>query len=521
MRQKFSPKDLEPACTYLRKSREDREAEARGEGETLSKHKKELFYLAKELNVNITKIFPEIESGESIIHRPEVMQLLKEVSDGKWRSVFCKEIDRLGRGDMEDQGLILRTLKESNTLIVTPRKIYDLNDEFDEEYVEFEGFIARKEYKIINRRLQGGRISSVKDGNYIATRPPYGYSIEKNNQRRYLVKHPDQRVPTELIWKSYLYENMGTNKIANELNNLGYLSYTGKKWAASSVLVMLKNPAYAGIIVWKRKEQKKSKVLGKKRTTRTRPREEQIWVLNAHEAYVTEKEFDEVQHMLAEKYHIPYQLVNGITNPLAGLVKCDMCGGSMVYRPYKHQQYPHIVCYNTQCSNKSSRFEYVEKRIIDGLQNWLEQYSRKYTEIPQNERENNIIDIKKTILKNLSKELVELDQQKNYLHELLEKKIYDEATYLDRANKLSERIAAAQNTMIETESVIKAAQIREKAQKQIIPKVKKILEIYWDIEDPAVKNQMLKSIMEYAAYRKEKDQRDDNFTLVLHPLLPR
>ncbi len=30
---------------------------------------------------------------------------------------------------------------------MTPRKIYDLNDEWDEEYSEFEAFMARKELK--------------------------------------------------------------------------------------------------------------------------------------------------------------------------------------------------------------------------------------------------------------------------------------------------------------------------------------------------------------------------------------
>jgi hypothetical protein len=41
MNSKFNSSDLEPACFYLRKSREDQEAELRGEGETLAKHKRD------------------------------------------------------------------------------------------------------------------------------------------------------------------------------------------------------------------------------------------------------------------------------------------------------------------------------------------------------------------------------------------------------------------------------------------------------------------------------------------------
>lgn len=520
MHNKLNPKDLEPACFYLRKSREDQEAEARGEGETLTKHKKALFRLAKDYNVNITKVFEEIVSGESLVHRPEMLELLKDVESGAWRSVFCMDIDRLGRGGMQDQGLIIDTFKRANTKIVTPRKIYDLNDEFDEEYTEFESFMARKELKIITRRLQGGRLRSVEDGNYLGTLPPYGYLIEKKDRKRYLVKNPEQVEPTKLIWQLYR-NNMGTNKLANELNRLGYLSYTGKQWTASSILFILKNPVYAGITVWKKKEIKKSTTPGKKRDVRSRSRDEQIWIYNTHEAYVTEEEYCEVQDMLSKKYHPPYHLVNGITNPLAGLIRCNICGSSMVYRPYSHQQYPHIICYNRHCSNKSSRFEFVEKELLNGLRLWLEKYKAQWNENPFPGDQDNIINIKEKVLQNLTKELSELELQKDRLHDLLEKGIYDEQTYLDRSKNLSERILATLKDIEETETMLHYEIKRDKAQKDIIPKLQHILDVYNVTADPTVKNQMLKSVLEFAEYRKEKYQKGNDFTLTLHPKLPK
>ena len=45
---------------YLRKSRADVEAEARGEGETLSRHQNMLIELAKRQKLNIVKIYKEI-----------------------------------------------------------------------------------------------------------------------------------------------------------------------------------------------------------------------------------------------------------------------------------------------------------------------------------------------------------------------------------------------------------------------------------------------------------------------------
>ena len=81
---------------YLRKSRADVEAEARGEGETLKRHEKTLLELAKKMNIVIGHIYREIVSGESIAARPEVQNLLSSVEAGMWKGVLVMEMERLG-----------------------------------------------------------------------------------------------------------------------------------------------------------------------------------------------------------------------------------------------------------------------------------------------------------------------------------------------------------------------------------------------------------------------------------------
>lgn len=139
---------------YLRKSRQDEG----GLEETLRKHKEILFDFAVKNNIVISEadIYKETLSGESLFSRPEMLRLLQNIDNGMYDSVLCVEIDRLGRGGMSDQGIIFETFKSNNTKIITPRKIYDLNDEFDEDNIEFESFMARRELKIIKRRLRQG-----------------------------------------------------------------------------------------------------------------------------------------------------------------------------------------------------------------------------------------------------------------------------------------------------------------------------------------------------------------------------
>src|SRR5690606_32302470 len=133
------------------------------------------------------------------------------------KGVLVVDMDRLGRGDMQEQGLILGTFRRLNVKIITPRKTYDLNDEFDEEYSEFEAFMARKELKLITRRLQRGRVMSVEAGNYIATRPPYGYEILELKDGRTLKPHPEQANVVKQVFRWYTHpdpkEQMGSSKI--------------------------------------------------------------------------------------------------------------------------------------------------------------------------------------------------------------------------------------------------------------------------------------------------------------------
>ncbi|RKD23950.1 serine recombinase [Ammoniphilus oxalaticus] len=517
---------MERIAIYLRKSRADLEAEARGEGETLTKHRRQLISVANQMKLQVIQIFEEVVSGERIMDRPEAMKLLRAVEDQLFDAVLVMDIDRLGRGDMIDQGTILRAFKTSKTKIITPNKVYDLDNEWDEEYTEFEAFMARRELKVITRRMQRGRVQSVKDGNYIGAHPPYGYVIHKTEKERALVPHPDQAPIVKLIYDWYTHDDprvrMGGNRIANELNRLGHTSYTGRRWTSSAVLNIIKNAVYIGRIQWKKRETVKATEPGVAYETRTRPREEWIDVEGKHAPLISVEQYQKAQNILKRRYHVPYQVTNRLTNPLAGLIKCGLCNGAMVLRAYTRQQ-PHLICYNTQCPTKSSRFTYVEQRLIHALTDWLRDYKADWTtwiEHHQQNDPNQTFKIKEKALRTLERELDEVNNQKNRLHDLLEKGIYDEPTYLERAKQLTKRIENTNAAIAEAKKDLQAEKQRLKVKKDFIPNFEQILALYNHSDDPADKNNLLKSVLNYAIYTKEKEQSNDHFTLVLYPKIP-
>lgn len=506
---------MDRVCMYLRKSREDIEAEKRGEGETLSRHRQTLLKTAQSQALNIVSIHEEIVSGESLIHRPEMLILLQELEQGLYDGVLCMDMDRLGRGNMQEQGLILETFKKARAKIITPRKVYDLENEFDEEYSEFEAFMARKELKLINRRLQRGRLRSVEEGNYLGSVPPYGYQIYHRDKRRTLLIHPEQGAVIRMIFEWYT-ANTGTSKIAGKLNQLGYRTATGLCWSGNTVLNIIKNPVYIGKIAWQKKKYSKSRKTGQSKEVQQQPKNQWILAEGQHEALISEELFDKAQEILEKKYHVPYK--TKVTNPLAGLIRCKDCGAAMVYRTYAKSE-PHLLCYN-HCGNKSSKFSYVEERLLASLRHWLAGYSVRL-EVGAMDTPADLLDTHRRAFKRLQEELSELQNQKNSLHDLLERGIYDPEVFAARAQLLQERMAACGVSAKHVAQEIALLEGQETARLETVPALENLLDSYFLAKDPKKKNLLLKSLLYSADYKKEKNQRNDEFSLILYPKLLR
>lgn len=500
---------MDKICIYLRKSRADEELEKTlGEGETLSKHRKALLKFAKEKKLNIVEIKEEIVSGESLFFRPKMLELLKEVENKMYTGVLVMDMQRLGRGNMQDQGIILETFKKSNTKIITPMKTYDLNNDFDEEYSEFEAFMSRKELKMINRRMQGGRVRSVEDGNYIATNPPLGYDIHFINKSRTLKINEHESEIIKLIFKLYT-EGNGSGTIADYLNSLGYKTKFGNDFSRSSILSLLKNPIYIGKVTWKKKDIRKSKDPNKLTDTCTRDKSEWIIADGKHEAIIDEKTWNEAQKILNNRYHIPYKQTCGPANPLAGLIICSECKSKMVMR--KLRGIPRILCRNNKCNNISNRFDTIEKTVLNGLESYLKEYK---INVSSNNLKSNTESYKQQ-LNVLSKELGILNKQKLKLFDLLERGIYDENTFLERSNNLDERINNTISAAQEIKKIIDKEN-NKKTQNDVV-KFEKLLDGYKEANNIQNKNELMKSLLYKIEYTKTK--KGDYFEIKLFPKL--
>ncbi len=494
---------MERYAMYLRKSRADLDAEAHGEGETLARHKKMLYALAKKMGLTVDDVYEEVVSGDSIEGRPQIQNLLRAIEKRTYTGVFCMDIDRLARGDTIDQGIIARAFRMSETKIITPKKVYDPNSEFDEEYFEFELFMARREFKIIGRRIQRGRIESAKEGRFIGSAAPYGYNKVKIKKDKGYTLEPD---PTEakvvqLIFEMYL-QGDGKSVIAKKLDLMGIKPRSEKPWSNSTVANILKNPVYIGKMRWG--YRKYTKELTDGNVVKHREKNENcVYVDGLHPPIISEDDFNQVQQTLKRRTTAPVKTDLSLKNPLSGLIFCGKCGAAMTRLGENSRcRCATLKCSNRYCDTVASKLDLVEHAVLDFLDGWIEEYKINVEKnsplLPES-----TLDVYK---KNLSEFTAELDKVKNQIdktYDLLEQGIYTVDIFKERSTNLNAKREELENKISELKIEIKKYQENLALHESFIPHFENVLAVYRVSSDIAEKNRLLKTIVRRITYTKD------------------
>lgn len=510
--------------TYLRKSRKDLEMEARGEGETLARHEAALRDLADRMGLSVGGVYREVVTADTIAARPMMQRLLQEVETGLWEGVLVMEVERLARGETIDQGIVAQAFKYSNTKIITPIKTYDPSDPADEEYFEFALFMSRREYNTIKRRLQGGRVASVREGKYMGTRPPYGYRrVKAPKGKGYTLEIvPEKAAIVRMIFDWYLNgingEPAGGRVIANQLKAMGLKTDMGNDFDGGYVRLILQNIAYIGYVRWNQRKTKVSIRDGQR--IKTRERAEPIIVKGLHEPIIDEAVFDAVQRKFRTRGCLPIRKKMKIANPLAGLVKCGVCGAAMIRKPDYAGRPDLLHCSAEGCPCYSTYIPVVERAILDTLRAWIRDYAPALDEgqaAPPAPEDSQLV------LQRIESEIRTAEQQRSKLYELLEREIYSPELYAQRMTDLNGRINALRESM---ETMRAQSYTREYAIRRIIPIARNVVAAYEVETNPKTKNELLRSVISEVVYHKTKrcfrnEDPAQYLSLDIHPVLPR
>lgn len=501
--------NLDVYAIYLRKSRADLEAEKLGEGETLARHKKILTELAARKGLYIGEIYQEIVSGaESVKDRPEIKRLIEDCYAGKYRGIIIIEVTRLSRGSQGDAQIIMDCLKYANMnkglLVVTPTKVYDVaNNHDDEEYMEFELFMSRREYKMIKRRMDRGKIQSIVEGNYMGSYRPYGYDILKTKTARTLIPNEDEAPYVKLMFEWAVKENMSARKIAERLDTLGVPTYTGEaEWNGATIKTILTNPIYMGRVRWNDRMQVKTMVDGELVTSRPR---------SNHTDHYMEYDGKHKQHALVDEetfnaassrfYSDRTKSNLKLQNPLAGLFRCKNCGHAMVHQAFKKKptvapRYLHRQ--SAKCKVKSVIASDVINALSHALKLYIEDFETKIDNLPDVD-ENSIIGQ----IEALQAELRKTERKLSKLFDAWEDEKITDNDFVKRKAVNTQRIESIKKQMDALEDSIPE---KEEYQEKIMYLSDALDALSDETLDADIKNEYLKRIIHQIEYSRENDE---------------
>lgn len=353
---------------FLRKSREDVEAELGGKFETLAKHRSILERLAADMGVEIAHVYEEIVSGGDLAKRAGAQEMLEDVRAGMWDGVFAFDLQRVTRGDMIDQGTVVLAFQLSRTLIITPQKVYDLRDELDGNFAEMEMLFGRMELSRITRRLITGKEEAVRQGQYIGSIAPYGYDKAVIDRKKTLVPNGDAK-RVETWFKRIATGDAVPRELADEMNELGISTPRSGMWDRTLILGIIKNPVYKGFVRWNKKRTVEAfDKNGNKEKVRERAKE--IVVEGLHEPIVSAELWQQANDAISTRRRHSSSKRYPLQDPLATLLVCAECGRSMgrvKSSKTGYECYQHPKVNKRECWQRGTSLQAVVAALVDAL----------------------------------------------------------------------------------------------------------------------------------------------------------
>lgn len=508
MQEPYNALMLDQYAMYLRKSREDRDKEKHGGEDTLKRHREILTDHAARHGLYIAATYEEVVSGETIKDRPQMQQLIKDCYAGKYRGILVVEVSRLSRGNQGDAQVILDCLKFANNnkglLVVTPTKVYDVaRNSDDEEYMEFELFMSRREFKMINKRLVRGKNQAIVEGEYMGSYRPYGYDILKTRTGRTLIPNPQEAPIVKKIFEWTVKERLTPGKIAKRLDGMGVPTYTGKpEWSIATIKTILTNPTYIGKVRWNDRMQVKTMVDGQLITSRPRSNHTDQYMLydgmHKANALIDEETFKAASsRFYSDKTKAAYKL----RNPLAGLLICQKCGKALRHQSYEERQNtaPRFGHAPSQlCKVKSAFQTDVINALVSALQSYIEDFECKIDNLPDVD-ENTILEQ----MEALQKELRKVEKKLAKTFDDYEDGIYTANEFVKRKAVHNAKI---ENIKTQMEALEDSIPEKEEYQEMIMGLSDALAALLDPDLDADVKNAYLKGIIEKIEFSRENNE---------------
>ena len=322
------------AGLYLRLSKDDEQA---GESISIGTQRSILTDYCRQHGFTIYKTY--VDDGYSGLNfeRPGFRELLEDVERGVLDVVITKDLSRLGR-DYIMTGYYSEIFFQSKGV-----RYIALADDFDSEkggndIAPFKNILNDMYARDISRKIRNAKHQRAKQGLFIGAQTPYGYCKDPRN-RNQLIADPEAAAVVRLIF-NLAEQGLGSVSIAAELQTRRIVTpsvykyqrgddrfarYPALKngdhcaWCAATIAQMLRDQVYVGTLI----NLKTETVNYKTKKRMPVPEDRRITIPNAHEAIITQEQFDAVQQIRSQRRCVANERR---FNLFRGKLYCECCG---------------------------------------------------------------------------------------------------------------------------------------------------------------------------------------------------
>ena len=372
------------ATLYLRLSRDDGDKEESGS----ITGQRELLrdYISQHPELREYAIRIDDGFSGSTFERPGFQKMIEDVKAGRTDCIIVKDLSRFGRNYLDAGEYIEKIFPFLGVRFIAVNDNYDSLGEkksSDDLIIPFKNLINEAYCRDISMKIRSQLEIKRKNGQFLGSFAAFGYLKDEQDKNKLVVDQYAADIVRDIFkWK---LEGISPQDIADALNKLGILSpmeykrslgmkYTTSfktsakaAWSAGTVIRILKNPIYTGVLIQGKETTPSYKV--HKRIAKDKS--EWTVIENSHEAIISEIDFDSVQKVLkCDTRRSPDDKAVGL---FSGMLFCGDCGASMVRKtvPAGEKKYVYYVCsahkQDKSCSPHRMRDTALEEIILDSL----------------------------------------------------------------------------------------------------------------------------------------------------------
>lgn len=307
---------------YIRWSTEEQ-----SDGTTLIEQREGCEFYVKSQGWFVNPSLTFIDDGYSgaSLERPGMRQIRQLVEQREIDCVVVLKIDRLSRNIVDATQLVLDEWKDKCHLRCVRQPI-DTTSETGRMFFSILATFADFERAQITERTYQGRIRRVKEGR-AATLIQFGY--QGTNERGVRALDPERAPIVAEMFRRVREERQNLTAILSWLQSAGVPAPSAEKWSLMQIRRMLKNPIYAGRIVYGATTNVKK--AGRKFPYKEK-RDQPTVVTEATTVpqIVPPEVFDAVQAIMEDRteFHKKHRRAAEGTNLLSGIAQCR-CGANL------------------------------------------------------------------------------------------------------------------------------------------------------------------------------------------------